>query len=117
MDKVTIIINESPGTMRAWNGLRLAAGMVGVDVEPIVFLLDNGVYIAKKNQELPVGLNEFNLADKASELMELGVKIFVCGACAKSKGIGKEDVICGVEFTNMIRLCASIKESKHVLTF
>ena len=33
MEKVTIILNEGPSSMRSWNGLRVAAGFVGVDME------------------------------------------------------------------------------------
>ncbi len=117
MEKITIVINESPGTMRAWNGLRLAGGMLGADVQVTVFLLDNGVYIAKKNQELPDSLSEFNLAGRAAELINMGVTFYVCGTCAKSKGLTGDEVIDGVEFSNMVNLCKSIKASKHVLTF
>jgi tRNA 2-thiouridine synthesizing protein D len=117
MDKITIIVNESPGTMRAWNGLRLAGGMLGVDMEVTVFLLDNGVYITKKNQQLPDGLKEFNLEQKVSELIGLGVKVYVCTTCATSKGLTPEDTVEGVEFSNLTQLCKSVKESKQTLVF
>lgn len=117
MEKITIIINEAPSTMRAWNGLRVAAGCVGVDLEAHVFLIDAGVYVAKKGQKPPEGLKELNSADKIRELMQLGVKVTACGTCVSSAGLAKEELADGVAVGSMVDLCKSIKASSNVLSF
>jgi sulfur relay (sulfurtransferase) DsrF/TusC family protein len=53
MEKVTIILNEGPSSMRTWNGLRVAEGSAGADMDVEVFLLDASVYAAKKGQNPP----------------------------------------------------------------
>ncbi len=117
MEKVTIILNEGPGTMRSWNGLRVAVGCVGVDMEVEVFLFDAAVYAAKKGQKPPEGLSELNLANKLTELMELGVKVNACGTCVEAGGIKKDEIVDGVTVCTFVDLSKSIKVSKNVLVF
>lgn len=117
MEKVTIILNEGPGSMRSWNGLRVAAGFVGVDMEVEVFLFDAGVYAAIKGQNPPEGLKELNLADKLTELMELGIKVNACGTCVEAGGLKKEDMVDGVTIRTLTDLCKSVKASNNVLVF
>ena len=117
MEKVTIILNEGPSSMRSWNGLRVAAGFVGVDMEVEVFLFDAGVYAAIKGQKPPEGLRELNLANKLADLMELGAKIKACGACVEAGGLKKEELVDGVTVCTLMDLCKSVKASKNVLVF
>ena len=116
MGKVTIILNEYPGSMRSWNGLRVAAGLVGVDMEVEIYLLDAAVYVAKKGQHPPEGLKELNLAKKLCELLELGVSVYACQTCVEGAGLTKEEFVDGVRISTLTDLCKSIKESK-VLVF
>lgn len=117
MEKVTIILNEGPSSMRSWNGLRVAAGFVGVDMEVDVFLFDAGVYTAIKGQKPPEGLRELNLANKLTELMELDIKVNACGTCVEAGGLKKEELVDGVTVCTMMDLCKSVKTSKNVLVF
>ncbi len=117
MDKVTIIINDGPSSMRTWNGLRAAAGCAGVDMQVEVFLIDAGVYAMMKGQKPPEGLKELNMAKKLSELMELGVKINACGTCVEAAAVQKEQILDGVTVCSMVDICKSIKTSKNALVF
>ena len=117
MEKVTIVLNEGPGSMRSWNGLRVAAGSAGADMEVEVFLLDASVYTAKKGQKPPEGLSELNLANKLTELMKLGVKINACGTCVEAGGVMRDEMVEGITVCSVVDLCKSIKESKNVLVF
>lgn len=117
MEKLTIIINEGPSSMRTWNGLRVAAGSVGVDMEVEVFLIDTGVYSMMKGQKPPEGLKELNMADKLTELMELGVKVNACGTCVEASGVKKEQILDGITVCSMVDICKSIKTSKNALVF
>jgi len=117
MDKITIILNEGPSNARSWNGLRVAMGSAGADMAVEVFLLDAGVYTAKKGQNPPKGMIEMNLANKLTELMNLGVKVRACGTCIDAGGLTKEEIVDGVIVSNVADLANSIKESKNVLVF
>lgn len=117
MDKITIILNEGPSNIRSWNGLRVAMGSAGANMEVEVFLLDASVYAAKKGQNPPKGLIELNLANKLTELMKLGVKVRACGTCIDQGGLTKDEILEGVIVSNVADLANSIKESKNVLVF
>lgn len=56
MKKVTFILNDGPVAMRSWNALRLAGGMLDVNVAVEIVLFDDAVLCAKKEQNPPEGL-------------------------------------------------------------
>lgn len=117
LQKITIIINEGPGKLSAWNALRLAQSLALEDVQPYIFLLDDGVLVAKKNQNPPRGLEELDLALKLQELIALGAKIDVCVVCAKARGIEESELMEGTKFASMTDLAQNIKESDKVINF
>ncbi|KXB00494.1 hypothetical protein AKJ47_01515 [candidate division MSBL1 archaeon SCGC-AAA261G05] len=117
METITIIINSPAyGTEKAWNALRLAGGLVVKDVDVRIFLLGNGVSLAKKNQETPKGF--YNLEEMLGDLIEKGVEVKACGTCIKARGLNQEEVIDGIEVgSTMLHLVKWVKESQKVLTF
>ncbi|MFQ5823879.1 MAG: DsrE/DsrF/TusD sulfur relay family protein [bacterium] len=117
MEKITIIINEGNSSMKTWNALRIAGGMLGVDIEVEIFLLDDGVLIGKKGQQQVEGLKELNLAAKIKDLITMDVKVNACGTCLNAKGITQEDLVEGIKISTMMDLAKSIKDSKRVISF
>jgi len=117
MDKITIVLNEGPGSMRTWNGLRVAEGAVGSDMDVDIFLFDASVYAAKKGQNPPKGLSELNLATRFDDLIKSGVTVNACGTCVKAGGLEKDEIVDGINICSVIDLCNSMKTSKHVLVF
>lgn len=117
MDKITIILNEGPNTMRSWNGLRLAGGLLDVNLQAEVVLFDEAVICTKKGQNLPEEPKGLNLAQKLTDLIKLGVKVMVCGSCAEAKGLKKEEVIEGAEIVCLTDVANAIKTSKQTLVF
>ncbi len=87
MDKITVNLNEGPNTMRSWNGIRLAGGILDVNLETQIVLFDEAVFCAKKTQNPPEELKGLNLAQKLSDLIKLGVKILVCGSSCELIGL------------------------------
>ncbi len=74
MDKLTLIIQDAPyGTEKAYNALRYGAALVAQQVAVNVFLLADGVAVAKRNQKVPTGY--YNTADMLSRLIAKGVKV------------------------------------------
>ena len=117
MEKITIVLNEGPGSMRTWNGLRVATGFAESDTDVDVFLLDASVYAVKMGQNPPNGLSELNLADKFNELIKSGVTVIACGTCVNAGGLKKDEIVEGVTIGSIVDLCSSIKKSNNVLVF
>ncbi len=117
MKKVSVILNEGPSSPRSWNGLRVANGMLDVNMEVKIILFDDAVFCAKKGQKLPVGLEEQNLASKLTELSKLDVTVWACGTCMQAKGLTHEELTDGVNECCMMDACNLIKDSDNVLVF
>lgn len=74
MDNITLIIQDAPyGTEKAYNALRYASALVANQVKVNVFLVADGVAVAKRNQKTPTGY--YNTANMLSELIAKGVKV------------------------------------------
>jgi predicted peroxiredoxin len=70
-----------------------------------VFLLDEGVFLARKGLAANVQAATGDRADDhLSYLQDFGVPIYVCTPCAVSRGIASEDLIDGAEMATGDRL-------------
>jgi len=115
-ETVTIVINEAAyGKERAWNALRLAMAMMTKDVKVNIFLLEDGVTVAKKGQLPPEGY--YNLEKMLAQLVQRGTKVRACGTCLQARGLNQNDLVPGVETGKILDLVEWIKESKSVLSF
>jgi len=115
-ETVTMIINGAAyGREGAWNALRLAQAMKVKDMKTNIFLLEDGVTVAKKGQQPPSGY--YNLEKMLTELIQSGVKVRACITCLQSRGLSRSDLVPGVEAGRILELANWIKESKSVLTF
>lgn len=74
MEKVTVIIQDAPyGTEKAYNALRYASALLANDVAVNLFLLADGVGVARRHQKTPTGY--YNTSDMLSQLIAKGVKV------------------------------------------
>ena len=74
MEKLTILIQDAPyGSEKAYNALRYAAALLTQQVAVNLFLLADGVGVAKHKQKTPTGY--YNTADMLSQLIAKGVKV------------------------------------------
>ncbi len=74
MDKLTIVVQDAPyGSEKAYNALRYASALLANQVAVNLFLLADGVDVAKRNQKTPAGY--YNIADMLSQLIAKGVKV------------------------------------------
>jgi len=115
-ETVTIIINEAAyGKERAWNALRLAMAMMTRDMKVNIFLLEDGVTVAKKGQRPPEGY--YNLEKMLAQLIQSGAKVRACTTCLQARGISQDDLVQGTEAGKILDLVEWIRESKSVLSF
>jgi len=74
VEKLTIVIQDAPyGSEKAYNALRYASALLTQQVTVNVFLIADGVGVAKRNQKTPTGY--YNTADMLSQLIAKGVKV------------------------------------------
>jgi len=113
--KFTVIIADAPyGKERAFSALRFAltALLEGIDVN--IFLLEDGVFVAKKGQNPANVPNYLELLENA---IDAGAVVKACGPCGRARGLSDEDIVSGVTFGTMNDLTAFVKESDRVLNF
>ncbi len=74
MQKLTIVIQDGPyGSEKAYNALRYVSALLTNQVAVNLFLLADGVGVAKRGQKTPTGY--YNTADMLSQLIAKGVKV------------------------------------------
>ncbi|MFQ5800972.1 MAG: DsrE/DsrF/TusD sulfur relay family protein [Candidatus Hydrothermarchaeales archaeon] len=134
-DSLAIIANQAPYVgERAWNALRLGITALAKDIQVKIFLIDDGIYIARKRQSPPEGTP--NLEELLKRAIDMGAEVKVCGTCVDSRGfapeseefgvcyIGKReggltpgDLIDGVEMGSMMDLTDWIMNNDKVVSF
>ncbi len=109
------MITTAPyGVERAYSALRFALTSIleGIDIN--IFLIEDGVYVGKKNQN-PAGVP--NYLEYLKNCIESGATVKVCGPCCSARGLNEEDLIEGVKLATMHDLVEFAKESDKVITF
>jgi tRNA 2-thiouridine synthesizing protein D len=112
----TIIIYEAPyAKERALSALRFAwtADLEGHKVR--IWLFENGVYLAKKNQKPAQGLT--NYGQTFEDLIKGGVEVKACIVCAEARGLTQVDLLDGVKLATVHELVEWTVNSDKVITF
>jgi len=112
---ITVIISQAPyGRERAYTALRFAltALLEGEDVK--IFLIEDGVYLAKRDQDPDEMPNHLELL---KQCIEQGAEVKACGPCSKARGLSEDDFIDGVEVATMHDLVSWVRESDNVIFF
>lgn len=114
---ITIIIQNPPYQKdnKAWHALRLAGAALAEDMRVRVHLLDDGVKLGKRNQDVPDGL--VNLEELLAELILCDLEVQACGMALDGCNIKKEELLEGICVGSMKALAHWINESDTVLTF
>ena len=117
MSSVTVVIQNAPyqNDNKAWHALRFAGAALAEDMEVRVHLLDDGVEVGRRNQQVPEG--KVNLETLLSELIECGLEVRACGMALDGCGIDESSMIEGIERGSMKALAAWVKDSDQVMVF
>lgn len=136
MTSLLLILNEIPyKTDKAYNALRLANTAAGRGVKVTVFLMNDAVYVARKNQQPAEGLP--NLEQMVGDLINKGVEFKLCSTCVNARGfepkegeiascfVGTKkdggltpaDLISGSQMSSMAELTNLIDSSEKVVSF
>lgn len=117
MAGVTIVIQNAPykPDNKAWHALRFAGAALAEDMEVRVHLLDDGVEVGRRGQQVPEGA--VNLEQLLSELIECGLKVRACGMALDDCAIDESLMIEGIERGSMKALAAWVRDSDQVMVF
>ncbi|MCL2173475.1 MAG: DsrE family protein [Candidatus Bathyarchaeota archaeon] len=116
MTTFTLIIYNAPiSKERSLSALRFAwtADLEGHKVQ--IWLFEDGVYLAKKNQKPPQGLT--NYGQMLEDLINAGVEVKACVVCAEARGVSACELFDGVKIATIHELIAWTANSDKILTF
>ena len=115
--RLLLVINRAPydGTDVVWNALRLAATTLGEGMQVWLFLINDGVDLAREGV-IPEGA-EFDLQEMLRKLIAGGVEVRLCQTCLTRCGIGKGETMPQAQIAGMKDLVAWIRDAEKVLSF
>lgn len=112
---MSVMIFEAPyGSEKAYTALRFALTALIDGHKVTVILIQNGVYIGKKDQKPAESPNHLEYLQNA---IEEGLKVIVCGVCCNARGMKQEDLADGINIVGMHEIVSACAESNQVLTF
>ena len=111
-----ILNGPTYGSEESYNALRLAGSLVEREGEEVrVFLLGEGVAVAKSGQSVPKGY--YNLERMLSAITSRGAEIGACGTCMDARGIGEPELADGVHRSTLEDLTDWTRDADRVLIF
>ena len=112
----TLIVNEAPYQKeRAYTALRFARTAVFEGHKTKIFLIENGVYLAKKDQK-PAS-DQPNLGEFLQDLIGDGQEVKACVVCIKARGLNENELITGVKIATLNELVEWTATSDKVIVF
>ena len=109
----TIIIGDGAyASERPYTMLRFAYTALLEDHKINIFLVEDGVFVGKKNQE-PASYE--NVGKWMKDVIEEGANVKACGVCMKARGLSQDEFVDGIEKTTMNTLVNMCAEADNVL--
>ena len=109
----TIIIADGAyASERPYTMLRFAYTALLEEHKINIFLVEDGVFVGKKNQE-PASYD--NVGKWMKDVIEEGANVKACGVCMKARGLSQDEFIDGIEKTTMNTLVEMCAEADNVL--
>ncbi len=111
MSEYTVMITHAPyGQEKPFTALRFVQAAFSHKVN--LFLIEDGVYVAKKGQKADV-----RVEDMLRDAIKSGVTVKLCGNCMEARGLSLDELVEGAEIGKMKELVEWVERSDKVLTF
>jgi tRNA 2-thiouridine synthesizing protein D len=111
MSEYTVLITHAPyGQEKPFTALRFVQAAFAHKVN--IFLIEDGVYVAKKGQKADV-----RVEDMLKDAIRSGVTVKLCGNCMEARGLSQDELVDGAETGKMKELVEWVDRSDKVLTF
>ncbi|HSN78874.1 MAG TPA: DsrE family protein [Rhodoferax sp.] len=117
MNNITLfILNDAPyGNERAYNALRLAAALAGLEGQQVrLFLMADAVTCAKAGQKVPEGY--YNVQLMLGKVIRKG-EVGLCGTCMDARGLTQAEVVEGANRSTLAQLASWTAEAAKVIVF
>jgi len=109
----TIVIGSGAYTSeRPYTMLRFAYTSLLEGHKINIFLVEDGVFVGKKNQN-PSSYD--NIEKWFKDVIEEGAKVLACGVCMKARGLHDEELIAGISKTTMKGFVDMCVEADNIL--
>ena len=116
MDKLLVILRKPPyGTANASEAVRHAGGASGFDYKATLYLIDSGVYTAKKDQA--VGDTDFSGVGESLELLADEMVIYANKASLDEYGLEADDLLECIKIDDGKVLKEALENSQSVMIF
>ncbi|MDR1993229.1 MAG: DsrE family protein [Nitrososphaerota archaeon] len=116
MASFTLIIYEAPYAKdRALTALRFATTCDLENHKVRIWLFENGIYLAKKEQNPAQGL--INYGQILKDLIKGGIEVKACVVCADARGLTENELIEGVKLSTIHDLVEWTANSDKIITF
>jgi len=116
MDNLLVILRNPPyGIVNAAEAIRHAGGASGSDYKAILYLIDSGVYTAKRGQD--AGNSGFTSLSEALEMLAEEMDIYVNKSSLEEYAIKEDELIEGVKIDDGEVLKQALKNSQSVMIF
>ena len=108
----TIAIGDGQYTKeRPYTLLRFAYTALLEDHKVNIFLVEDGIWVGKKNQD-PTTYD--NVGKWMKDVIAEGAKVLACGVCMKARGLSDDELIDGIEKTTMNGLLEMTVEADNI---
>ncbi|MFX0058876.1 MAG: DsrE/DsrF/TusD sulfur relay family protein [Candidatus Hodarchaeota archaeon] len=109
----TIVIGNGAYTSeRPFTMLRFAYTALLEGHQINIFLVEDGIFVGKKNQD-PTTYD--NIGKWMTDVIQEGAKVKACGVCMRARGLNEEELIDGISKTSMHGFVEMCVESDNIL--
>lgn len=109
----TIVIGEGAYTKeRPFTLLRFAYTALLEEHKVNIFLVEDGIFVGKKNQD-PTTYD--NVGKWMKDVIAEGATVKACGVCMRARGISEDELIDGIEKTSMNTFLDMCVEADNVI--
>lgn len=112
---IITITHSTDDQDRANAAIAMAVSLLSEDCEVALFFIFEGAHLARKGvAETIHGRNFAPVKDLFPTLLEEGVPMYLCGACAKTYGITEDDLVPGVRIVHLPTIAAEMLDRETV---
>ena len=112
---VLMITHATEDQDRANAAVALAVSLLSEEADLVIFFIFEGALLAKKGvAETIQGRNLAPVRDLFPTLLEAGVPMYLCGACAKTYDIAEADLVAGVKIVQLPTIAAEMMDRETI---